>query len=171
MATRLNRMTGWLKRIVATMCLAATCLAPMATGQNRNPAVERFELFNACRPMELLIEGLSRDATEIELTKEQLQAAAESRLRASRLYTEDPERADYAYLYVNVNVSERVFYVSLEYIKTVTDAFDITSGAVTWDTGTVGSHGGDAGYIVSVISQSLDRFLAAYLRVNEPACG
>ena len=60
----------------------------------------------------------------------------------------------------------------MEYRKQVRD---LASGEVnvttTWDTGATGTHGGDAAYIVSAVSEYLDRFLTQYLRVNEAACG
>ena len=48
---------------------------------------DRFELFNACRPMMLVVEGLTPDAQATRLTKERIQLAAESRLRTVRPYT------------------------------------------------------------------------------------
>ena len=158
-----------MRRILALLPLVAL-LATMAVGQDAASGLERFNLFNACRPMRLLIEHLNDDATEIGLTREMLKAAAESRLRAARLYTGGRERSDGAMLYVNINVVGRGYNTSVTYNKVVTDAFATNGLAVTWDTGSNGTHGGDAGYIVSSLSQHLDRFLAAYLRVNEPAC-
>ena len=37
--------------------------------------------------------------------------------------------------------------------------------------GSTGTHGGDAGFILSAVSQHLDKFLVEYLRVNEENCG
>ena len=65
---------------------------------------DRFELFNACRPMMLVVEGLTPDAQAVRLTKERIQLAAESRLRTARLYTGSREKANSAYLYININV-------------------------------------------------------------------
>ena len=52
--------------------------------------------------------------------------------------------------------------------------FDSSSGtnnaAATWSIGGIGTHGGDAGYILSGLSQFMDDFLLAFLRVNEDAC-
>ncbi len=159
-----------MRRIPPSLALAAL-LVPTAAGQDAAQLLERFELFNACKPMQLLIEDLHSDAADIGLTKEALQAAAESRLRAARLYTEDYERADFARLYVNVNVVGPAYSISVEYQKTVRDVFRGVGTATTWDSGSAGTHEGDADYIVSPLSQHLDRFLAAYLRVNEEACG
>ena len=110
-------------------------------------------------------------AEGIGLARETLQAAAESRLRAARLYTEDHEKADFSSLYVNVNVVGLACSISVEYNKTVTDAFGQSGEAITWITRGTGTHGGNGGYIVSTLSQYLDEFLAAYLRVNGSACG
>ena len=157
-------------RALISIALAAL-LAPTAAGQDSASRQDRFRLFNACRPMELVVEKLSPDADKIALSEESLQAAAESRLRAARLYTEDPEKADFAYLDVYVNVFGPAYTILVEYKKEVADAFGQAGKAVTWSTGSTGTHGKDAGFIVSSLSQHLDRFLAAYLRVNEEACG
>ena len=111
-----------MQRILALLPLVAL-LAPMADGQDAASRRERFQLFNACRPTRLLIEGLSDEAGKIGLTEENLQVAAESRLRAARLYTEDWRRADSARLYVNVNVVGRAFAIDVYYEKRVSDAF------------------------------------------------
>ena len=75
-----------MRRILALLPLVAL-LATMAVGPDAASGWERFNLFNACRPMRLVIQDLDDDATEIGLTREMLKAAAESRLRAARLYT------------------------------------------------------------------------------------
>ena len=159
-----------MRRILALLPLVAL-LTTMAVGQDAASGQERLEFFNACRPMQLLVENLGDDATDVGLTREMLQAAAESRLRAARLYSEDRESSDGATLYVNINVYRTSYTILPHYRKAVTDAFATTGSAVTWFTGSTGTHGGDAGYIVSALSRHLDEFLAAYLRVNEPACG
>ena len=145
-----------------------------AAGQDSEYRVrlERFQLFNACRPMKLMIEGLDDDAEAIGLTKEALQAAVESRLRAARLYTEDYAKANGSWLYVNVHLVGRAFSIKVLYHKIVTDEFGVTAPASTWGAvgGSTGTHSGDAGYIVSSLSRTLDEFLAGYLRVNEAAC-
>ena len=48
---------------------------------------ERFELFNQCRPMALFFQVLDDDDPPIGLRREAIRAAAESRLRAARLYS------------------------------------------------------------------------------------
>ena len=129
---------------------------------------ERFRLFNDCRPMSLVVEGLGSDELELGLTEQRLQAAVESRLRGARLYE---SRADDAYFYVNVNVFGPAFSVSLEYNKLVLDlASGATNFATTWNVRGTGTHGRNAEYIVSSLSGFLDEFLTEYLRVNEATC-
>ena len=131
---------------------------------------DRFGLFNACRPMMLVVEELPSDAQAVGLTRERIQLAAESRLRAARLYTESM-KANSAYLYVNINVVGRAHSMTVEYRKWVTDLVSNSNGAATtWKTGGTGTHGGDAGFIIQALSSYLDEFLAGYLRVNESVC-
>ncbi len=140
-----------------------------------------FELFNSCQPMNLIVESLPPDAAEIGLTEHSLRIAAESRLRSARLYKEDaPE-----YLYLNTNVVGKAFNVTLEYKRPVCHwdttkpencndhpyaCHDFCGRAATWRTGGTGTHGKDAGYIRSVVSEYMDNFLLAYLKENEAAC-
>ena len=141
-----------------------------ATGQDSDSARKRFELFNNCQPMRLVVEDLDDDEAGIGLTEERLVLAVESRLRGARLYTEDSGRQPL--LYLNVNVFSTAFSISLEYRKYV---FDSASGevgaAMTWYVGSTGTHGRTgAEFIVSAVSRHMDRFLTEYLRVNEAAC-
>ena len=109
-----------------------------------------------------------------------MQAAAESRLRAARLYAvtgdsledviENVMKVGGACLYVYVRVVGAAFHVSVEYNKVVKDRFGRANRAVTWVTRSTGTHGRDAGFILSDLSRHLDKFLADYLRVNEAAC-
>ena len=63
------------------------------------------------------------------------------------------------------------FTISLEYWKEVYDVFGRTGAAATWSRRGSGTHGRDSSYIVAGLSELLDVFLSAYLRVNEEACG
>ena len=51
--------------------------------------LDRFQLWNDCRAMNLVVEGLNQDAAEIGLTREAIETAVRSRLRAARLYNAD----------------------------------------------------------------------------------
>ena len=155
---------------------------------------ERFELFSDCHPINLIIEELTDDAKKIGLTKERVQNVAESRLRSARLYKEEDilhkedgiayveavlEEAkalvegaylNEVYLYVTVHVVGHGVSISLEFKKRVDDQHEHSGLAITWDARSAGTHGGDPGFIISGLSESMDKFLVEYLRVNESAC-
>ena len=157
-------------RLGAFTALSLVALAFLATGAaSETPSpLDRFKLFSACQPMYLVVEGMAPDASEIGLTEESVRAAVESRLRAARLYDAEATHL----LYVNVNVVGPVFHVALALNKRVYDlSSDTINLATTWHTGATGTHGGDAGYILSAVSRHMDRFLVAFFRVNEAACG
>ena len=42
--------------------------------------------------------------------------------------------------------------------------------ASTWDSGSIGTHGNSAAFILSGVSRHTDRFIDEYLRVNADAC-
>ena len=71
--------------------------------------------------MRLLVEGLGSEAADIGLAKDAL--------RAGRLY---------------VNVTGWAFAMSVEYSKAVTDEFEVTGLATTWQSGSAGTHGAAA---------------------------
>jgi len=82
---------------------------------------ERFQLFNDCSPMGLLVEGMDENAAAIDLTVSDLRVVAESRLRSARIYTEDDSASRFAFLYVNCIVTGTAFSLDLNYIKWVED--------------------------------------------------
>ena len=133
--------------------------------------LDRFELFNFCRPIQLVVMDLSSDARAIGLTKEGVQLAVESRLRAARLYTESGEKANFAFLLIIVRVHSHAYNITVHYGKRVTDLATNWNGpGMMWMNVATGTHGGNASHILQELSSSLDEFLAGYLRVNEPAC-
>ena len=137
------------------VALALSLSASGETGGTFSQRFERFQLLANCEPMDLHLSGLSdSDAKAIGLTKQSVQAAAESRLRAARLYLED---ASYA-LDINVTLTDRAFGIDVGYNKFV---YDPISGEAflsrTWRTGSTGTHGGDSNYILSAISGHLDQ--------------
>ena len=153
------------------LALAAVTLL-LLSGRTAGETVEerlgRFELFDDCKPMFLLVEGLSPGALEIGLTVDALQAAVESRLRAARLYDSESSAP---YLYVNVHVVGDAHHIKLEYRKWVYDPLsDLNGVASTWHIGGTGTHSGEAGYVLSLVSQRMDQFILEFLRVNDEAC-
>ena len=150
------------------LAFAAAMLASPLEGQTGEAMQERFELFNQCRPIRVLVEGLPESAGTTGLGKEDVQAVAESRLRGARLYTFPGSGG--AYRHINVSVVDGAFSLSLEYRRWVLDPVDDTSGsAATWHKGSIRTSI-DGGHILSGVSHMLDEFLADYMRVNESHC-
>ena len=89
-------------------------------------------------------------------------------MRAARLY----DATAGTFLHVNVIVAGVGFSLTVTYNKVVYDGVSgETNYAMTWDIASAGTHGGgDASFILQSLSEYLDRFILAYLRVNEDAC-
>ena len=131
--------------------------------------VAKFQLYTACQPMSLAVEGLSDHAEDIGLSEQAVVNAAESRLRAARLYSPNPSGR--AYLYVRITVASSAFSIEMSFKKQFFDGHSgISLNATTWDEGSTGTHGRDASYILGSLSEHMDEFLVEFLRVNEPAC-
>ena len=155
-------------KLLFTLALVLAVWPGHATAQDVT-AFDRFRLFNECGPMKFLVEEYKDEAdwADIGLTMDRLQTMAESRLRAARLY----DATVVPYLYVNVNVVSSAYSLRVAYNKLMYDgASGETSYAATWAIGSAGTHGGNAGFILQSLSEHLDGFILAYLRVNEDAC-
>lgn len=129
-----------------------------------------YRLFTRCEPIQVSV-YLSEN--EIGLTEERIRNVVESRLRAARLYDQNDSRP---LLTVSVDMmAEREFTVvpyslEIEFHKWLFD--DITGRefiAGIYDTANYG-RSGDAGFIIQIISEHMDRFINEYLRINESAC-
>jgi len=154
--------------ILPTVALALILAAPSGAAEKVTDS-DRFKLWDGCRPMHLVVENLPKDATEIGLTKKAITVMARSRLRAARLYSSAPVTP---FLFISVTVVGAAFSVLVTYDKWMTDrASGVSRGVSAWMTGSTGTHGGgNAPYILSSVSQQVDKFIDEYLRVNESAC-
>ena len=159
-------------------CLASAALLALASAtagaQPPDPIqdrVDRFGLLTDCSP---LILSVDPDPDRPDFTAS-VTAAVESRLRSARLFIE--EDPGYAIGAPALAVSVDRFgtdaigpYASLISVRKL--MFDVFSGettfAITWQLGKIGRGGDD--FILNRLSQGLDQFLAAYLRVNAEAC-
>jgi len=164
----MNRLTVLL--IFASLCFG---LPASANEQDVTDRRDRFQLWNNCEPMELVVENLSDDAAKIGLTRETILTTVRSRLRAARLYSDQRQTG---YLYVNIHVVGQSHHISIEYRKWV---MDFTSAekflATTWDISGTGTHvqsanGQSSSFILSHVSRKMDKFIDEYLRVNTLAC-
>lgn len=139
-----------------------------APGQDAVDVIVRFGLYASCQPMNLVIGDLTDDGVKIGLTKDAIEAAAESRLRAARLYKDGTAPSA---LMVSINVLGSAFSIDIDFVKWVTDMHGKAGPARTWNSGSTGTHGpGGKNYIMSSLSQHLDKFILRYLQVNEADC-
>lgn len=146
----------------------------LVMGEIANAAPDNATLFRLCPPdeqMDLVVEPLHEHATHAGLTTELISNAAESRLRAAKLY--GPQTAS-PILYVNVNAlpprqgSQHfpAYNIAVHYKRLFADPRIGHAGwLTTWSTGTTGR--GDGSDIVSVLNGHLDEFLVQYLRVRD----
>lgn len=146
---------------------------PFLDADNAPARLDAFRLFNACKPMNLVVELHldNAEARKLGLSSDRLRTAAESRLRAARLY--EAGTTTHERLRITVGVAGHKgravgFVVGFE--KWLQDRNRGEGYAETWRTGTIGTHGGDASYIVRLVGEHVDQFLVEYLRVNEGAC-
>ncbi|MDE0201648.1 MAG: hypothetical protein OXK73_04360 [Rhodospirillaceae bacterium] len=160
----------------AIIMIAALALIATSASAEEVSDRDRFKLWNGCRPVDLVVEGLTDDSGEIGLHREDIETAVRSRLRGARIYDNDAS----PYLYVNVNVVGRAYAIGFEFTRYVEVAIpfwlkpegmgQLTGFASTWVTGSTGTHGSSAGFILSAVARHGDKFVDEYLRVNADAC-
>ena len=149
------------------------CAMLMATSAAVYAAPDTGDLFDLCPPdegMRLVVESLHEDAERGALTMAQIRNAAESRLRAAGIY--DPEADPSLYINVNAGPPEKgsrnyPFYsIRVAYNRSLLDLrLAWYRLAYTWDSGSTGQ--GDSSFILSALSQHLDKFFVDYLRVRD----
>ena len=152
--------------IVALLVLAA----PTSVGAEGVSSSDRFQLWNACKPIDLVVEHLNDAAVKISLTREAITTAVRSRLRAARLYSS--KTAPFLYVSVTlVRTRTTSSSISLKFNKWLPDPKlnGQVGSATTWNRHVV-QQGGNADYILSAVSQLTDLFIDEYLRVNGSAC-
>ena len=147
--------------------LALLILAPVAWSQEDEITDgDKFRLWNECRPMSLVV-SIDSDAENIGLTKQDVETAVRSRLRAARLYDGENILA----LYVEVGVVGNAFGIQYVYSKPVKDfSSGIVNFADTWSRIVFGTHRQESSFILSSLSNLVDHFIDEYLRVNESDC-
>ena len=156
-----------MKRMICQL-IGATALFLAASAETEEVTdLDRFQLWNDCAPVDLVVAGLNKDAADIGLTRQAIETAVRSRLRAARLF--DANKVEY--LYVRVTVVGRAFSMVTQFKKRLYDsASTIVGTSPTWEIGSTGTRGQNSGYILSLVSQDTDEFIDEYLRVNEEAC-
>ena len=148
---------------------------------------EARNTFTGCQPVFLSIH-LDDDERSTDLTEDRIQSIAESRLRSARLLAQTSDvilsvgalvvgSAFHGTVRMNQPVYVRLghtwpfrvglFLPELQGPVALPGAF---SRATTWGADIIGTHDGDGGYILQLLSESIDTFIADYLLVNEPSC-
>ncbi len=156
-----------LRLILLAVALALVLAAP-SDAAGKVSQSDRFKLWNACRPMTLVVETLNDQAKKIGLSMTQVETAARSRLRAARMYSEE---RGVGWFYVQILVVKWAFAINIKYFKLLKDqASGHLNFAPTWSSGSAGMHGNDGTYIFSSLGRHIDKFIDEYLRVNESAC-
>ena len=168
-----NRMIKLRIGIVATVLLFAAP-ASAETVDDR----DRFQLWNNCEPVRLIVEDLPADAGKIGLRREDIQTAVRSRLRSARIFTPNPFATQY--LYVNVSVVGSAFGIGVRlkrHVQLMRPIWEQREGsgrlsgiATTWIKDGLGTHDGDSGFILSNVARYIDTFIDDYFKVNADAC-
>ena len=168
-------------RGVAAAGLVALLLASAAAVNGQSVSdFDRFQLYNACRPMGLRggFGGSGhKDSFNFEMTTAPILPAVKSRLREERLYSPLKSASNGAFLEVSVAIGEvspdtATHIAFLQYHKPVTDpASGLENTAATWKqdmSSCCNSH--DPESIRESVTYLVDRFLEEYRRVNGKDC-
>lgn len=168
-----------MRSILSVVVLLA--FAASATAQTANP-FERA-LLNAralddpmvvklgvepCAPIWLHTELHGDDAN---LSQDSIETAVRSRLRAARLYEDDPEWV-VGILRVNVSTYKAAFSVQIWFEKEQIDKMTGVEGwsRAGWDDSVLGIYNDKPRVIMAAINEGIDIFLDDFLRVNEAVC-
>ncbi len=137
----------------------------------------------------IIINRLNEDANKIGLTEDRLKTVVELKLRRERIeiidqYSDLPQTEDVVgikkYLeesdkWINIpgisiciTVVASAFNVDLEFLQMVKlrRAPHISCTATTWDANITGTHTNDPEFIVSALSQLVDKFLNDFYKAN-----
>ena len=162
------------------VALLATIIAASPVSGAKISDIDRFRLWNACRPMGLQVDGRSEPANVIGPIKNDILVSARTRLRAADLHTELFGQAAGAYLHVMVevvgndvarDVVRAAVHVQVSYAKLMTDPGTMLEYFLpSWQTGTVGTYGRGPMAVHRRVAGIIDDFIDEYLRVNEAAC-
>lgn len=168
------------KRLSLALLLAVLSLAPAvpARGQDVSDSAadstaiarsigERRRLLTECAPVGLFV--TVTDYEEIGLTADRVRTMGESRLRAARLY--ESEIGLEAELVLTVIVFRDIYMYNANIAKRRLDPFtgdDLMTAYLPVPRG--GVHGGDAGFVMQSLTETVDAIISDYLRVNEEYC-
>ena len=175
-----------MKRITIILILIPSLFLATSIKTEEVTRLNRFELWNDCKPVGLSIimpspQEIDRLLPEsarsnIRLERVEVYAAVLSRLQAASLYSAEPLTSVFSALNMSVSVIGESFEIETKYKKRLIDPASGESGMVdTWKLRDITflvprKHGRDSGYILYWISEHTDKFIDEYLRVNADAC-
>lgn len=120
---------------------------------------DRFQLWNGCRPVDVLVVSLSDGAGNIGLRREDIETTVRSRLRGARIHDGVPRRDEpdslgwmvrhrsygEPFLYVDIRVVSLAFDIEVGFRRSVTvqltvpeEMDPLVGSATTWRTGSRG---------------------------------
>ena len=138
--------------LFSSLLFASTAIAEEVT------SIDRFQLWNKCRPVNLVVEH--------SLSEERITIAVRSKLRAARLYDADAQ----TWLHIREYGASLTTGVTAQYTKELTDTISGESAwMITWSRIREGVLVG-VGFALESASQLTDEFIDEYLRVNADAC-
>ena len=154
-------------RLSLALLLAVLLLASALPAEGQ---VELFEFFTECAPVSLGVLVQDDGDEPIGLTEDRVRTMAESRLRAARLHT--PEIVgNAASLYMSVIVLRNAYAYNVHIAKRRSDPFaGVTIPTILMGFPGIGTHGGDAGFIMQNLTERVDGLISDYLRVNGEYC-
>ncbi len=130
---------------------------------------------NDYRTIRISVEEVTEDLKEIGVTTERVQTRVELRLRSLNLIPSLNSFSRNGVLSVRVGGVGNAFNVSLKYSR-AGSYFVCCQAPFTayrrlvsvWDTGRLGTHGGDLNFVLKALEFALDEFLNEYLAANQP---
>ena len=176
--------------ILPTVALALVLAAPSGAAE-KVTWYDRFSLWSGCSPVLPIVFNSSKEAGKIGLRTEDIETVVRSRLRGARLYDSGPPVSEPRWLgwkmrrgrygdptlSVSIAVVGFAFDVEVAFRRSVKlhgtaleESGLLDAPATTWRSGSIGTHGRDASYVLSSVSLHMDKFIDEYLRVNADAC-
>ena len=154
--------------------------------------IERFRLFNRCRPMRLIVQIRefktfdehptvpSRSRSIPALTEDRVRERVKGMLRRGHLQTDLKVGTDVHHratagtilmVRVDIQIPDRVFIVRMEYSKVFTDVItDRVGTATTWETREFGLHQDSSNLVMDAVTRQALKFIMEYRSVNEEDC-
>jgi len=152
--------------VVFALLLALAC-CPISQAAQSYPG-SGLEVDDA-HVLPYVIDDLPAGAAALGVTTERIADVVEARLRRAGIRPESEVLRDY-HLLVRIRIAGQAFQVSLLFVRTVTYTSRETRfvlAAPTWEAGSIGALESNAANVVASLDPLLDRFLTAFLAVNQ----